>query len=62
MTHWVERIVALVGDCIRVRLTGQLVVRLRFHEGGLRGMTAAREEKVDIPGASPSPARRPGLP
>ena len=50
MTHWVERIIALVGDCIRARLTGQLVVRLRFHEGGLRGMTAAREEEVDIPG------------
>ena len=48
MTCWVERIVVLVGDCIRARYSGQLVVRLRFHEGGLRGMTAARE--VDIPG------------
>lgn len=50
MTHWVERIIALVGDCIRARLTGQLVVRLRFHDGGLRAMTAAREEEVDISG------------
>lgn len=50
MTHWVERIVALVGDCIRARLTGQLVVTLRFHEGGLRGMSAMRKEDLDISG------------
>ena len=36
MTHWVERIIALVGDCIRARYTGTLEIRITFRDGGLR--------------------------
>jgi hypothetical protein len=49
MTHWVERIITLVGDCIRARFTGTLVVRLNFNDGGLRNVAAAREEDVRFP-------------
>lgn len=40
MTNWVERIIALVGGCIRARFTGVLEVRLSFRDGGIRTMHA----------------------
>jgi len=42
VAHWVERIIALVGDCIRMRFTGTLEVRISFRDGGIRTVQSER--------------------
>lgn len=46
--HWFQRVVATVGECIRDRFTGTLVVRFHFNAGGLRNVEAAREEVLAL--------------
>jgi hypothetical protein len=48
MTHWIERIIAAAGRCIRDRFTGELVIRVYFDNGGIRTVKAARETETEI--------------